>query len=484
MKMNKLIYTLLISIGLSSCSGFLAERSQDETAAETVEQFEALILGEFTTNYALFGSVSHMTDNLSEVAATKQSSKGNKTTYTWQQEIEIDENGKTVRLINNAWGEAYEDIAIMNYIFHARNTMIGDDDEINYVLGEAYFVRALSYFNLVNLYSVPFNEGTKDTDLGVPIKDGIETQQTYDRNTMAECYAHIETDMDSAIACIERSGITKSKWHPSLTACYLLMSRVKLFQNKWDEAITYADLVISKGKLSDMRSLAGTTFIYEENPEVLYAWQKVATGVIRPPAGSGGTLAYQASESLLSSYETTDLRKNFFFMSYASEGNTYSISRKGTAGAPGTTSAYSTIGFQNMRVSEAYLNKAEALAHQGDAAGAIALVKALHAKRLSDTSSVIYPSDLEEVLDYIMAERRREFCFEDHSRWFDLRRMNNQPTIQHKYSMYDDSGILYREELYTLKPHDLNYTLPIPIEERENNPGIVNNEREDKISMN
>ncbi len=484
MKINKLIYSLVILASLVSCSGFLAERSQDETDAQTVGHFEALMLGEFTSDYAFFKSVNHMTDNMTEVATANQSLKTLKTTYTWQQEIEIDENGETVRLINTAWGEIYEDIAIMNYILHSRNTMIGDADEINYVIGEAYFARALSYFNLVNLYGVPFNEETKNTDLGVPIRDGIDTQQAYDRKTVAECYAHIELDMDSAMTCIERSGIVKSKWHPSLAACYLLMSRIKLFQKQWDETIKYADLAMSKGKLSDLKNISGTTFIYEENPELLYAWQKVASGIVRPPTGGSAALPYCTSESLLSCYEKGDLRADIFFTSFTYNGNTYIISRKGVAGAPGTTSAYSTIGFQNMRISEAYLNKAEALVHKSDATSAISLVQALHAKRFSNTSSLVYPSEQDEVLEYVMNERRREFCFEDHARWFDLRRMEKQPTIQHKYSMYDASGVLYKEELYILKPNDLNYTLPLPIKERENNQNIINNEREDKISIN
>ena len=47
------------------------------------------------------------------------------------------------------------------------------------------------------------------------------------------------------MALIEKSGLTKSKWHPNLGACNLLMSRVMLYQKKWSDVITYANNVIT-----------------------------------------------------------------------------------------------------------------------------------------------------------------------------------------------------------------------------------------------
>lgn len=108
---------------------------------------------------------------------------------------------------------------------------------------------------------------------------------------------------------------------------------------------------------------------------------------------------------------------------------------------------------------------------------------ALHAKRYSDVSGIVYPSNPTEVLTLVLNERRKEFCFEDHHRWFDLRRMENRPEIQHEFTLIENNGTRLGKEVYTLLSNDLNYTLPIPIQERNNNPLIRNNERYEKIPI-
>lgn len=71
---------------------------------------------------------------------------------------------------------------------------------------------------------------------------------------------------------------------------------------------------------------------------------------------------------------------------------------------------------QNFRVAEAYLNRAEAYAKKGESANALNDIMALHAKRYSDVSGIVYPSNPTEVLTLVLNERRKEFCFEDHHR--------------------------------------------------------------------
>ncbi|MFV0291205.1 MAG: RagB/SusD family nutrient uptake outer membrane protein [Mangrovibacterium sp.] len=482
--MKNILYILIASWGLSSCSGFLEEYSQDSVSVETVEHFHALILNEFSDEYALLASINHMSDNMSEVPTTEQSSKaGYKPTYTWQQEIEYDEDGNRLSSINTAWAACYNDINIMNYVFESIDDLSGTTAEKSFLMGEAYFVRAMQYFNLLNLYGKPFNAATKDTDLGVIIKDGIDVQQAYDRSSVAECYAHIEADLLNAIDYITKSEISKAKTHPSINACNLLMARVKLFQEEWTEAAEYASKVITVGKLQSIAAGA-TNFINESNVELIYVWQKKASNLVTWGKGTSITWDYVASESLVNAYETGDNRKGLYIASFNYAGNNYYANRKAIGGTEGTESAYTTYFYQNLRTSEAYLIKAEALARQGDVSGATTLVKALHAKRFSDASALIYPTDAAKMVDYIFDERRREFCFEDSHRWFDLRRMPNQPTIVHGYTSLETNGSVLSYEIFKLFPGDLNYTLPLPLLERENNPNVMNNEREDKISMN
>ncbi len=255
MKKFKIIIYILFLLPLISCSDFLDEVDQDKLVPEKTDHYAALLLNEFNFEYPIFSSAEIMTDNVVENSAALTSSKyGYKTTYTWQREIEIDEEGDEIRTINKAWEKMYEDIAISNYVIELIDEALGDKNENDFVKGEAYFIRALSYFNLLNLYGQPFNDASANVDLGVPLRDNIGVESTYTRNTVAEGYALIESDLLKARKLILESGVEKTKWHPNVAACDLLMSRVMLYQQKWDEVITYSTQVIEVVRLSSMYS--------------------------------------------------------------------------------------------------------------------------------------------------------------------------------------------------------------------------------------
>ncbi|MCR8666555.1 RagB/SusD family nutrient uptake outer membrane protein [Aestuariibaculum sp. M13] len=473
--MKKIIYTLLL-IPIFGCSDFLDEVDQDKLIPETTDHYAALLLNEFNYNYPIFSSIDHMTDNMTEDPKAKSTLKWNrKPTYTWQREVEIDENGNELGSINNAWENTYEDIAIANYVIELIDEASGDQSEIDNIKGEAYFIRALSYFNLVNLYGKPYNATSADVDLGVPLRDDIGVETTYNRNTVAEAYALIESDLLKAIEHMEASGITKSKWHPNAATCNLLMSRVKLYEQKWDEAIAYSDKVIEAGSLTKISTTV--PFVRDSNKEILYSYY--ALSPIHRLYNIGTTLQdayYRASKELIDLYDDNDLRKDVFFLGIDDgTGKPYYRTKKYA------TDVYTDLGFANFRVGEAYLNRAEAYAHKQEYGNALNDVKTLHNNRYSNVSGIVYPSDDSQVLAYVLNERRKELCFEDHHRWFDLRRMENRPEIKHVYTVIEDDNTVTSVETYTLLSDDLNYTLPIPLKERENNPLIYNNERYEKI---
>ncbi|GAA4293082.1 RagB/SusD family nutrient uptake outer membrane protein [Aestuariibaculum suncheonense] len=474
--MKKILFVIPVLLTCLGCSDFLDQVDQDKLIPEKTEHYAAVMLQEFSFQYPIFFGIDYMSDNVVENEVSPSSSKFlNKPTYTWQREIEINENGGRVDN-NGSWKNMYEDIAIANYTIEQIDDAIGSIEEINFVKGEAYFFRALSYFNLLNLYGQPFNPETANVDLGVPLRDNLEVDQTYSRNTVAECYALIEADLFKAIDFISMSGLNKSTWHPDLAACYLLMSRVKLYQEKWQETIDYANKVTEIAGMSKMT--AGIPFVSENNSEILYSYY--TTNPIFKLFDIGTTLndnaSYIANNELVDLYDDNDIRKEAFFIELESpNGSPYYRTKKYEI------NLFSELGFANLRVAEAYLNRAEAYAQLQDVSNAIEDIKAIHAKRYSSTVGVEYPSNADDVLSYVLNERRKELCFEDHHRWFDLRRMKNRPEIKHTFTNVDENGIKLSTETYTLLPNDLNYTLPIPLDERNRNPLIRNNERYEKI---
>ena len=125
-----------------------------------------------------------------------------------------------------------------------------------------------------------------------------------------------------------------------------------------------------------------------------------------------------------------------------------------------------------LRLSEAYLNYAEAEARIGDngIANAIEKLTELRENRYDDGGDYeIEDYNQEELIEFIKEERRRELCFEGH-RWFDLRRWG-MPAIKH---VWHERDRVSRE--YTLEEKDLMYTIPIPDEALQENAQLVQNE--------
>ncbi len=468
----KYMMFLVLLIITSACTDFLDEVDQDKLVPEKTDHYAALLLKEFNKEYPIFKTIDYMTDNMTEVDYALSDTKvSRKTVYTWQREIEIDEEGDELSSINRAWREIYEDIAITNYVIEQIDDADGEQEEKDYIKGEAYFVRAHSYFNLLNLYGQPFSDETADADLGVPLRTNIAVEQVYYRNTVRECYNQIEEDLTLATELIANSGIEKSKWHPDVNTCNLLMSRVKLYQKNWDEAIDYATMVISNGSLARMN--AANVFVSEDNIEILYSFYTLSPVFT---SSSQSVTGYSSSPELYNLYQDEDARKVAFFGINTVGTEDYYITKK-------YSSDFTELGYGNYRVSEAYLNRAEAYAQLGQTGEAINDVAALLQRRYSDMSVVEFPEAQAEVLDFILTERRKELCFEDHHRWFDLRRMENRPEIKHVFTLVNSSAQKYGVETYTLLSDDPNYTLPIPLQERENNPLIRNNERLEKLPV-
>ena len=461
------ILLFFISCLCFGCSDFLDEVDKDKLIPTTTDHYAAVLLNCHRYDYPLFNGVEYMTDNLTEYAYVPEDDKKDiKPLYTWQLEVELNENGNEITTNNDAWQKMYKNIAIANYVLELIEEAEGTDVEKMFIKGEAYFVRALHYFNLLNLYGVPYNEATMRGDLGVPLRLNIGVEQTYGRNTVYECYEQIEKDLTEASRLLKESGITKSKFHPSLGACEFLFSRIYLYQEKWEKAITASTNAIAQGALS--RPIEGL-YIHTENPEILY------TGCIYGGLNASNfDKGWQVNPELIELYDAGDARLKSFFTSVDGKVGTVYYSRK-------NESTFSNIGFCNFRVAEAYLNRAEAYVQSGEIEKAREDMKVLLNTRYQKANSYIIPTEETELLNFILVERRKELCFEEHHRWFDLRRMVDCPTIKHVFSLTDATGNVLGRQTYSLLPHEPNYTLPIPMRERENNPLIRNNERYEKL---
>ncbi|MCI6642711.1 MAG: RagB/SusD family nutrient uptake outer membrane protein, partial [Bacteroidales bacterium] len=123
-----------------------------------------------------------------------------------------------------------------------------------------------------------------------------------------------------------------------------------------------------------------------------------------------------------------------------------------------------------MSTPEMYLIAAECEARIGSKDNAIALLNKLRNKRI-ENNEALTASTADEVLNVVLAERRREFPLLGLTRLIDLKRLNQEARFA-KTVTHTVNGVAY-----TLSPNDSKYVLPIPAKVLRFNPGMPQNER-------
>ena len=464
------LFILLCFALVTSCSDFLKEEDKDKVIPHTVDHFLQIMHREaFITNKMNYRT-EFMTDDIEERARTSSKDKNiYKNLYTWQRDLELDANGDNAD-VNVSWELAYRLILICNYVMENIDDAIGEENEKDFVRGEAYFVRARSYFELVNLYAKHYDAETATTEPGVPRHLGTGVEETYTRSSVAVIYDLIEADLKESIRQFTNSGLEKSLWHPNAETAMLLLSRMYLYKSDWDNCIDYATRVIDAkgGRLWDLKEHREGTFVNTTNPEILHTYGDKSSlcgggGETSIPSiyeSSTGSVTYGVSADLLGTFLVGDLRADKYVKVVDC-----------TSGPTKWLNAFTDMGAFTYRVSEAYLNRAEAYAFKNMDAEAYADVKKVVENRVEDITKVgdIAESGV-ELKRFIFNERRREFCFE-YTRWFDLRRYG-MPKIKHEWGTEESASTW---KTYTLTEGDRGYTLPLPQSALEDNPGLVQN---------
>lgn len=484
---HRLLY-LLVTLSLCSCSDFLKEEDKDKVIPHTMDQFESMLHKEGFVDVSWFYRSEFMTDDVSENTNVVTSAKNRyKGMYAWQFDIERTGDGGYADENNNMWGKLYNDILVANYVLERSEDIV--DKEImqsrkNSLEAEAHFLRARAYFELVNIYAEPYNANTANTALAVPLREGTGITNKYSRNTMAEVYAQIESDLKSAIELFDGSKEVKSLWHPNKKASLLLLSRVYLYKEEWQKVVDTSNELIKlcpMGLYAMNRNITDAV-VRDANPEVLHTWgeipgtlvDNVSEGVLSDipkiyrVESSLNTATYVASDELMNMYSESDMRQLLFF--------------NGASGKSVTAKwhpQFTSLGGNSLRLAEAYLNRAEANAALGNVKDAMDDMRTLLSKRIDGSYVELLPKgeDAMTVRKFVLDQRRMELCFEG-QRWYDLRRTQSwyPKDIVHVFSYSTSTsgtvGTVTETETYTLKSTSPNYTLELPLGETSINSAI------------
>lgn len=341
--------------------------------------------------------------------------------------------------ISPIWKISFKGILYSNLVINnVPNIEFEDEERKKEIIGEAHFLRAYYYYDLVNTFG------------GVPLIDKFLEFGEYNvpRSTREETFAFIEKDLEKAITDLPSRFDKGADYlgHADKGAALGLMMRVSLYQNKMDQVKKYGeDLFALAYELEDFGTIFqpegewGKGSIFEIN----YAKNSSNIGNRLPhmiaPRSKGGIGFAQISDDLRGAYTSDDPRLEASFYEVTGGFGSGWYNRKYSI-KPYSNYVKPTVGgkpnnahnIRVIRLADAYLMYAEAI-YDIDAPMAVNYVNRVRTRARGVEPTTVVP-DLDTalsgqpLLDAIYHERRVEFAGEG-LRYHDLVRTGRAETL-------------------------------------------------------
>lgn len=427
-------------------------------------------------------------------------------------------NGSDPELVNG-WSSLWANVQQANMIINFLASRVGPDVDKNVLdntIGEAYFMRATAYFDLVRLWGpVPIIENPLD----------IASSPYVNTNTVDDVYKLITNDYLKAINLLvakNRGANYASNGHVSKGSAKAMLAKVYLYKKDYANARAMAEEVINSGEFKLLggdelpaKSFADLfTYANNNNEESIFAIQWKGDGAYGSANNCNTQFGFKdgdlstsnasyagvfgPGQEIFTLYSETDKRKHETIMvagdSYPNMKTTQGIgftvpANKDLAQGSGGAIKKYCIGVVNgattgqadawammdnntyvMRYAELLLIHAEAVLAGGASTSDAAALKSINAVRrragLSNLTTVTF--------DDIFLERRKELCFEG-DYWFDLGRIDKTKAIaiMSAQNRGDRYGARYYTPVYSEDHATNDFYMDYPDNEVAKNPKLL-----------
>ena len=341
---------------------------------------------------------------------------------------------------SEVWLDGFNTINIANNVLDALSVVDAEDQPR--VEGEALFIRAAVYFELVRFYGKQFQAGGANDQAAVPLvltpTRAINEETSVSRASVGQIYSQIISDLNRAGALLpESNGVFANKG-----AVNALLARVYLQQSDFSNALTAANAVIASGIYSLVPSYANAFNQDNNTVETIFGIQITSQDgannmntFFSIPDFGGRDGDIDILDGHLDLYDPADERLGLFY-----EGN-------GAIRSGKWNNQFGNISI--FRLAEMHLIRAEANIRLGGATGA---------SPLDDYNAIRARAGLapatEVSLEDILLERRLELAHEGF-KIHDMRRLG--------------------ESIGTLPADADNVVFPVPQREINANPNLTQN---------
>jgi hypothetical protein len=485
--MSKYIIAFFILFTAVSCERFVELTPPDTSLlAEKVYQSDISAISAVTSILGELGGYSAFSQGYGGISIVSGLTADELNTVS--QQLSYQQVFTNTLLSNNditsdIWNRAYKHIYSTNAIIEGTTKSAALSDKAkNQVLGEAYFLRAFMYFQLVNLFGE------------LPLMTGTDYQQNLaaSRQPVSKILQQMVDDLTKAQSMLSASynnnanQPTNARIRPNKWAATALLARVYLYQQDWPHAEAQATEVISQNatyvldpNLNNVFKPSSPEAIWHLPPGIYNAAPINYTGdgysfsvtYIKSfglgPQSFGFDWSNYLNDDLVALFEPGDKRRSSWIDSLAQGGKKYYVPFKYKNGADGGgTLEYLMV----LRLAEQYMIRAEARLKQNNTAGARQDIDAVRTRAgLAATTATTPP----EIMAAIEKEKQLELFQEWGQRWMDLKRW---PGIT-------NPGISRAEEVMAVVTPKKGgvwsknwLKFPIPVNDIRNGPNMKQNE--------
>ncbi|UZO80467.1 RagB/SusD family nutrient uptake outer membrane protein [Aquimarina sp. ERC-38] len=411
-----ILFTALFLIFITSCEDELElepQQSIDGSLALSTEQnISALLIGAYDESgqVATFGGRNQV---LADLLGTEDQVSWNGTFLDPRQFLQktiLVDNG----FVENSWTNAYEAINQLNLILDNLDVVVSSEDRKNSIEGEARFLRALNYFDLVRLWGLSYVAGSENSQPGVPLRNVGITNFLQDvsapRASVQAIYDFLINDLIIAYDLLPADN----DFFADKYSAQGLLARVYLQQGNYLSARDAANDVIENSGHVLLEEYANAFNNDVDSEETVFAFQVTnQTGgndlitfyASEDNGGRGGDITINEDYINLFS-DADDVRSTFFVENPFGDRLTAKY-----------TNQFGNV--EILRLAEMYLIRAESNLVEGTTMGASPLEDINTIRERSNANSLTGAITLQDILN----ERQLELAFEGFL-FHDLQRNN------------------------------------------------------------
>ncbi|MFV8376256.1 RagB/SusD family nutrient uptake outer membrane protein [Flavobacterium sp. LB1P62] len=496
-KIKTILAIFILFVSASSCDNYLDLRPQDGIVRDefwkTKEDIQAAVTGIYASMLSSPPGVGDLT--MTQYLFMYGELRGGMVV----EDIFVTEDERDIMNTNilpsnelTSWAAFYRTINYCNTVIDLAPAVKNEDPtltdkQLKHFLSEALAIRGYLYFTLARTF--------KDVPLKLTATLSDQDNFQIATSTQSEVFAQVIKDLKQAdeYAVEDYGDNASNKGRITTYAINAMLADVYLWTEDYPSALAATKKVTGSGKFKLIEAAASTwfntVFARGNSTESIFEFQYTTSN-----RGPFHNMFLQRPEFKADAL----LMDNVFGIDFDDPVNKKDIrgDRASLVGATGEIYKFTGLNGEDRkalqdsdthwfvyRYADVILMQAEALARIGGVDNGLAAIKNItdirtNRKALAQTSQTVGASDTNGIIDYILAERAREFAFEG-KRWYDLLRVARANKYERKQLLIDLAvatapANLQQSIIAKLRDSNSHY-LPINTYELYTNKALVQN---------